>query len=240
MNLSHILTIAKRELQSYFNAPLGYIFIAVFLVVSSGIFFQDFFLLNQSTLRGYFRILPFLYLFLLPAITMRLWAEERKLGTLESLLTAPLSPLEAVLGKFLASFVFLMIALLLSGVLPLVLFFIGQPDFGPVFGGYLGALFLGAAYLSVGLFISSLTDNQIIAFILSVLILSVLLAIGHDVFLQSLPQALVPFFKYLSLDLHFKSLLRGVLDSRDFAYYGSVIFLFLYFNVLSLHHRKWK
>lgn len=240
MKLKPIKTIARKEFEGYLNSPLGYLFLIVFLLISSLLFFRDFFLLGQSTLRVFFESLPWILLFLIPAITMRLWAEEKKMGTLELLLTSPITSAEAVLGKFWASFKLLFLALFLSGILPLTLFFIGQPDWGAILGGYLGALFLGASYLAIGLFISSLTDNQIIAFILSVLLILILLVIGNDLFLKTAPQLLVPLLKTLSLHQHFESSGRGVIDSRDLAYYASLLFLFLYLNVLALNQRKWK
>lgn len=240
MNWRSIHTIAEKEFQSYFNSPLGVIFLAAFWLITTWIFFQDFFFVGQSTLRPFFEALPWVYLFFLPAITMRLWAEERKLGTLEVLLTSPLTPLQAVLGKALASFWLLLFTLFLSLFLPLLLWFIGSPDWGAIAAGYLGAVLLGASYLAIGLFISSLTDNQITAFLISVLVLVFLLALGNGFVLRALPLSAVPWATTLSLDSHFKSLLRGVLDSRDLIYYASFLFIFLYLNVLHLKHRQWK
>lgn len=240
MKIRHINTIIFKEFHTYFNSSLGYIFLAVFLAVSSGLYFNDFFLANQSSMRVFFSALPWFFLFLVPAITMRLWAEEKKMGTLECLMTSPVTTAEAVAGKFLASFLFLLLALTLSGVIPLTLFFIGQPDWGAIAGGYLGAVFLGASYLALGLFISSLTDNQIIAFIVSVLLIFLLLAAGEDAALQTMPKAIVPFVQYIAIGLHFESVARGVIDSRDLVYYAAFVLLFLYLNVASLNHRKWR
>ncbi|PIZ72862.1 ABC transporter [Candidatus Peregrinibacteria bacterium CG_4_10_14_0_2_um_filter_43_11] len=240
MKIRHINIIMHKELSSYTRSAFGTIFIVVFLVTSSWLFFQSFFLMNQSTMRDYFSILPWLFLFLLPAITMRLWAEEKKMGTLELLLTSPLTSGEVVWGKFLASLGFLTIALILSGVIPVILFLIGQPDFGPIVGGYMGAFFLGAAYIAIGLFISGLTDNQIVAFILSVSFILVLLAVGNDLFLNTVPESILPFLKSISLKTHFESIVRGVLDSRDFVYYGLFVLTFLYLNIFTLNHRKWR
>ncbi|MFH1012449.1 MAG: ABC transporter permease [Candidatus Peregrinibacteria bacterium] len=239
MKLRHVNTIAGKELHSYFNSPLGVILLSVFLMVSSALFFSDFFLMNQSSMRTFFEWLPWIFLFLIPAVTMRLWAEEKKLGMMEPLLTSPLTLTEVVLGKFLASLLFLLLALALSGIIPAILFFIGQPDFGAIAAGYLGAFLLGAAYLSLGLFISSLTDNQIVAFAVSVLILFVLLVAGQEIVLSTVPQTAIPFLKYMAIGLHFEGLVRGVIDSRDVVYYLLFIFLFLHFNVASISHQKW-
>jgi ABC-2 type transport system permease protein len=240
MKLRHINAIANKELHAYLNAPLGYIFITVFLVVSSWLFFDDFFLKNAASMRDYFDTLPFLFLFLIPAVTMRLWSEERKIGTDELLLTAPVTPFEVVIGKYVASFFLVTVALILSVTTPAILFFIGQPDWGAIAGGYLGALFLAGSYLAIGLFVSSTTNNQIVAFIMSVVIIFILLVVGNDLFLRTLPDIMAPVLKHLSLDLHFKSIVRGVIDTRDLVYYATLVFLFLYFNVWSLQLKKWK
>lgn len=239
MNFKHINTIAKKELRGYFNSPIAYLFITAFLVFSSWFYFRGFFLGQAATLRPFFSVLPWVYLFLIPAITMRLWSEEQKLGTIENLLTAPVTEWEAVLGKFFASFGFLAITLALSFILPILLFFIGFPDWGMIVTGYFGALLLGAAYLAIGLWISSLTNNQIIAFIFSVVLIFILFVIGEPIVLQTTPAFLVPLFKYLGMGDHFNSMLRGVIDSRDLVYYLTVIGFFLYFNVTSLMSRKW-
>ena len=239
MKLKHINSIMHKELRGYFNAPLAYIFITVFLTFCSWIFFRSFFLDNVASMRPFFAFLPWPFLVLIPAVTMRLWAEEQKMGTLEILFSTPVTETEAVLGKFFASFAFLIIALLLSAILPLLLFFIGRPDWGSIVGGYLGAILLGVSFLAIGLWISSLTSNQISAFIFSVIAVFALYIIGHPIVLQTSPIALMPFFKYLGMSSHYMSILRGVLDTRDLLYYLTLISLFLYFNVTSLNSRKW-
>ena len=165
MNKEYLRTINvlfKKELMSYFNSPIAYIFIGVFLIVGNWLFMKDFFLYDFISMRGYFSFLPFIFLFLAPAITMRLWAEEKKSGTIEFLLTLPINDWQAVAAKFLGALVFMFIALLLTFSLPITLAILGNLDWGPVIGGYLGALFVGGAYLSLGIFISGLTKNQII------------------------------------------------------------------------------
>jgi len=239
MNFRNVNTIMRKELKGYFNSPLAYLFISVFLVFTSWLFFRSFFIINFATMRGFFSILPWVFLLLIPALTMRLWAEEQKMGTIEILLTSPVSEWDAVAGKYLASFVFLAISLLLSFSIPVTLFFIGQPDWGTVFGGYFGSILLGGAYLSIGLWVSSLTNNQIIAFITSVILIFVLFIIVQPLVLQTTPAFLVPLLKYLGMGAHFSSILRGVIDSRDIVYYLILIGLFLYLNVTSLNSRKW-
>jgi ABC-2 type transport system permease protein len=161
------------------------------------------------------------------------------MGTIEPLLTSPIDEWEAVLGKFLASFGFLILTLLLSITLPIILFIIGKPDWGTIIGGYFGSILLGGAYLAIGLWISSLTNNQIIAFIFSVLIVFILFIIGQPIVLQTTPSFLVPLFRYVGMGTHFESILRGVIDTRDLIYYIILISFFLYLNTTSLKSRKW-
>jgi ABC-2 type transport system permease protein len=242
MKTSHVCAIFKKELRSYFASPLGYVFILFYLLVSNGFFFfiQDFFRAGQATMRSYFMIMPWILLFFLPAVTMRLWAEERKLGTLEILLTMPLREAEVVLGKFLASLAFYAITLLCTITLPITLGILGRPDWGVIAGSYAGALFLGAAYLAIGLWISSLTESQVVAFIVSVAVIFVLLVAGvAPAWLGSLGW-FAALCEYLSLLSHFQNILRGVLDSRDAVYYVVVVAFFLYLNVKNIEARKWR
>jgi ABC-2 type transport system permease protein len=235
-----ILTIFWKEFRGYFNSPIAYIFIISFLVFTSWLFFKGFFLMNQSSLRSFFSILPWVFLFLAPAVTMRSWAEEKKLGTIELLMTLPVKDYEVVLGKFLASFIFLIVTLLCSIPLPLTVMLVGNPDIGPIWGGYLGAFLMGGAYLAIGCFASSLTENQIVAFIIAIFLSFALLIIGENLVIMNLPAALVPVFTFLGLGAHFESIGRGVIDSRDIIYYISIIGFFLFLNGLSVESRKWK
>jgi ABC-2 type transport system permease protein len=237
--MTSVLTIARKEFRSYFQSPIAYIFITVFLVLTHWLFFRGFFLINQATMRDYFSLVPLVFLLFVPAVTMRLWAEEKKLGTLELLLTFPVKDWEVVLGKFLASFTFLAVALLLTVPLAITVAALGNPDDGALVGGYVGSLLLGGAYLAIGLWISGLTQNQIVAFIVALAICFVLYIIGDPIVLSSVPQALVPFVANLSLGYHFTSIGRGVLDSRDILYYLSVIGFFLFLNIRSVESRKW-
>ncbi len=238
--MNHVIAIVKKELRSYFNSPIAYIFITVFLVLTSWLFFRGFFFTGQATMRDYFTILPWIFLFMVPAVTMRLWAEEKKTGTIEILMTWPIQDWEAVLGKFLASFIFLAIAVALSFPLVLTVMSLGEPDLGAIIGSYLGVLFLGAAYLSIGLWVSSFTKNQIIAFIVAVAISFAMLIIGENIVLYALPNGLVGLFSYLGLGSHFASISRGVIDSRDIIYYLSVIAFFIFLNIRAVESRKWK
>ena len=230
--------IFKRELSGYFNSPIAYIFITVFLGLSSWLFFKGFFVVGEASVRMLFGLLPWIFLFFVPAITMRLWAEEKKVGTMELLMTLPVTDAEAVLGKYLASLAFLALSLLLSLIIPIVVSLLGDPDPGQIVGGYLGALLMGGAFLAIGLFISSLTENQIVAFIISVVVIFLLFILGEDFVLFGIPERLVPVFGFLGLGGHYDSISRGVLDSRDIIYYFSIIAFFLYLNVKSIESRK--
>ncbi len=239
-NIKTIYILFKKELMSYFNSPIAYVFIGVFLVVGNWLFFKWFFLFGQATMRSYFTILPWIFLFLSPAITMRLWAEEKRTGTIEFLLTLPVSDWQVVLAKFFGSLAFVLICLLLTLSLPITVSFLGNLDWGPVVGGYIGALLLAGAYLALGLFISSLTKNQIIAFILSLMACFFAFIIGENFVLASAPLFMVPIMKFLGLGSHFYNIARGVIDTKDIIYYLSIIFLFLYLNTKVIKERAWK
>jgi ABC-2 type transport system permease protein len=231
--------ISRREFASYFNSPIAYIYLTVFISLSTWMFLKTFFVVGEASMRDFFGLLPWVFLFFIPAVTMRSWAEEKKVGTMELLMTLPVSDLEAVLGKFLASFAFLLVSLALTLVLPIVVGALGRPDQGQIFGGYLGSVLMGAAYLAIGLFISSLSENQIVAFIVSVVVVFGLFIVGEDFVLFGVPDRLVSILSYVSLGGHFDSISRGVVDSRDIIYYLSVIGFFLYLNVKAVEARKW-
>jgi ABC-2 type transport system permease protein len=238
--MDNILAIFKKEFKSYFISPIAYVFITVYLAVSNFLFFQSFFLINQADMRGYFQLLPWIFLFFVPAITMRSWSEEKKVRTLELLLTWPVSDIQVVAGKFLAAFGFLLVVILFSLTIPITIILIGKPDIGPMVGGYVGALLMGGAYIAIGMWVSSYTENQIIAFILGVVGTFVLFIIGNPFFTMAAPQVFIPLLSYLGLANHFDSIERGVIDSRDIIYYCSVIGFFLFLNVQSIASRKWE
>jgi len=230
--------IFKREFKGYFSSPIAYIYLTAFIVLINWLFLRGFFLINQASLRSLFSILPWIFLLFVPAVTMRLWAEERKLKTLEILLTLPVRDVEVVLGKFLASYAFFAFSILLTFPLPITLAILGEPDGGQLIGGYLGILLLGGSYLAIGLFASSLTENQIIAFIIGILLCFILFIIGEQLVLFNLPGFLVPIFEFLGLGSHFESIGRGVIDTRDLIYYLSLIGFFLFLNIRSIETRR--
>jgi ABC-2 type transport system permease protein len=236
--MSAALAITKRELRTYFNSPVAYIVVTVFMLLAGYLFFNTLFIEKQAEMRGYFGLAPMLFTFIIPAITMRLIAEEKGSGTLELLITMPVRDWEVVLGKFLAAMGLLTVLMLLTLVYAFTLASIGPVDKGPTFGGYLGLLLMGGAYVAIGVMASSFTRNQIVAFILAFAISFALYLFGRIV--QIVPEALQPVVSYLSMDGHFESISRGVIDSRDVLYYLSVMAVSLVIATVSLESRRWK
>ncbi len=218
------IIIMKRELKSYFTAPVAYIVTALFLIIAGILFYSTFFLYDRAELRQYFSSLPVLLAFFIPALTMRIFAEERRVGSIETLMTLPVTEVDVVTGKYLASFLstLIMIAPTLLYILPAVIF--GSPDFGPIIGGYVGTIFLCASFTAIGIFATSVTKNQIIAFFTGFIICIVLTMI--DSFLIFLPSPIVSLLSYLSASGHFTSISRGILDTRDVIYFVSLTALF--------------
>ncbi|OGY85990.1 MAG: hypothetical protein A2458_03870 [Candidatus Kerfeldbacteria bacterium RIFOXYC2_FULL_38_9] len=227
----------KKELAAYYHSLLSYLFIVVFLVVLSWMSWQNLFLIGQATMRDFFTLLPWFYLFLLPALTMRSWSEEKRLGTMETLLTLPISDRKAVLAKFLAGATFLGVVLLVSLPLPFTLASLGNLDWGATATSYLGAWFFGLAYLALGQWISSLTKNQIVSFLVTIVICFVFLLLGLSFFIDN-GGLISKVFYFLSTLTHFQNLLKGVIDARDIIYYFSFILLFLYLNTLVLRKQR--
>jgi ABC-2 type transport system permease protein len=238
--MSNILAVFKKEFRGYFSSPIAYIYLIVYLILTGFLFFRVFFLNGQASLRLFFDILPWVFLFFVPAVAMRMWAEEKRTGTIEMLMTLPIRDRDAVLGKYLAAFAFLGLSLVLTFPLPVIAASLGRLDPGPLWGGYIGAVLMGAAYLAIGVFISSITRNQIVAYIVAVTVIFVLFILSTDVILFAAPSSLVPLLEYLGLSTHFDSIGRGVVDTRDLIYYLSLIGFFLFLNVQAVQNRKWK
>jgi ABC-2 type transport system permease protein len=233
--MQQVRHIFKKEFTSYFISPIAYIVISIFLLVTGWFFFTTFFLYGQANLRNFFGMLPIIFSFVVPAITMRLFAEELSVGSYETLLTMPVTFRDVVLGKFLAAVAFIVAMLAPTLAYPITVSFLGDLDWGPVAGGYLGAVLLGAAFSAIGLFASSLTRNQIIAFIIGVTICFSLTLVDKMLFF--LPQSLVGFMEYLGAGFHFENISKGILDSRDIVYFVSVSFVGLYAAHLAMQER---
>ncbi|MBW1714276.1 MAG: ABC transporter [Deltaproteobacteria bacterium] len=230
---SHIF---KKEFKSYFVSPIAYIVISIFLLVTGWFFFTPFFLFNQANLRNFFALLPVVFSFVVPAVTMRLFSEELSVGSYEVLLTMPVTIFDIVMGKFLASVVFMVAMLMPTLAYPITVSLLGQLDWGPVVGGYMGAVLLGGAFSAIGLFVSSLTRNQIIAFIAGMAICFGLTLIDKMLFF--LPQSLLGILGYLGADYHFQNISKGIVDSRDILYFLSVCFVGLYGTHLAMQEKR--
>lgn len=236
--MSTVWSIAKKEFLAYFRSPIGYVVLVTFLVLSAFLFFKSFFLIGQADLRSFFLLLPWIFLFYVPAVAMGKWAEERRQGTLELLLTLPVSDRDVVLGKFFAGLGLIGAALACTVPMACTVAALGDLDWGPVIGGYLGLLFVGGGYLAIGLVVSSLTQNQIVAFIAAVVCCFLMLIIGEPIFTAALPPGLVGPVQYLGLSYHFASIGRGVIDVRDIAYYLSFIGFCLWINYRVILRRR--
>jgi len=232
----NIAQIFKKEFSVYFISPIAYIVISIFLIVTGWFFFSTFFLYNQTELRSFFSLLPITFSFIIPAVTMHLFSEELNSGTYEILLTLPVSIKEIITGKFLAAIAFLAIMLLPTISYPISVSFLGDLDWGPVLGGYLGAILLGGMFISIGLFTSGLTKNQIIALLTAIGICFALTMIDNLLFF--LPESMLDFFQQIGAGYHFRNIARGIVDSRDIIYFLSFIFITLYSANLVMQGRK--
>jgi ABC-2 type transport system permease protein len=233
------MAIAKRELRAYFNSPVAYVFLGVFLVSSAVLLFFLFggvFLDGSATMRRYFMGAPVIFMVFVPAVTMRLIAEERKTRTLEALLTLPVRDVDVVLGKFTGALALIVIGLLFTLIFPLSMSMLVAEgftfDWGPVMGGYLGLVLLSAAFISLGMWTSALTQDQVVGFVLGVILCAVFVFVDWAAFL--VPASLAELFTYLSADVHFDSIARGVIDSRDVVYFLSLTAVGLTLTVRSL------
>ena len=242
--MRQFLSITKRELISYFATPVAYVFITIFLLLSGLFTFYlgNFFEIGQASLGSFFEWHPWLYLFLIPAITMRLWSEEKKSGTIELLTTLPVSTLNIVLGKFMAAWLFTFLALILTFPMWITVNYLGNPDNGVIMASYIGSLLMSGGYLSIGIFISSLTKNQVIAFIVSVTVCFLFtvsgLPIVLDFFSNWAGEAITDVIASFSFLANYSDISRGIIDFRTLVYFLSLIFLFLYLNVITLDNSR--
>jgi len=237
------LVVAGRELAGYFSTPVATVFIVIFLILSGALTFTlgNFFARGQADLIPFFSFVPWLFLFLVPALTMRLWAEERRLGTIELLLTLPLPPWAAVVGKFLAAWASCAIALALTFPLWITVNALGEPDNGVILTGYIGCLLVAGAYLAIGAALSAATRNQVIAFVLAVAVCFVFAVAGSPIvteFLSARIPALAEAARALSVADRFNGFTRGVIALSDIVFFASLIGFFLFLNAVVLDHRK--
>jgi ABC-2 type transport system permease protein len=242
---SHIKTIAKRELTGYFASPVAFVFIVIFLLLTGFFTFMagGFFERGEASLISFFLWHPWLYLFLVPAVGMRLWSEERRMGTMELLLTFPITTWQAILGKFLASWTFLAIALALTFPVWITVNYLGNPDNGVIFAGYLASLMMGGAYLAISCMTSAMTRNQVVSFIVSVVICLLLILAGWPPVTKLVEQLsesswLLDTVAAFSVMTHFEGFQRGVIDSRDVIYFlALIVFALFTTSVIIRNHR---
>jgi ABC-2 type transport system permease protein len=241
--MNTISALFRRELKSYFATPVAYVFIVIFLVLMSTFTFYlgNLYERGQADLAPFFVFHPWLYLLLVPAIAMRLWAEERKTGSIELLMTLPITPWQAVLGKYLAAWAFTGVALLLTFPIWITVNYLGDPDNGAIVAAYIGSFLMAGGFLAIGACLSATTSNQVIAFVITVVVCFVFLASGFpmvlDFFTSWAPQTLVDGIASLSFLTHFENISKGVIDLRDLIYFGLLISAFLYANTIVL---RWK
>lgn len=242
--MNPIISVFKREFRSYFSTPIALIFLTVFLVLNGFFTFKlgRFFESGQADLRAFFLWHPWLYLFIVPAVSMRLWAEEKKSGTIELLMTLPVSLFEATVGKFLAAWAFLALALLLTFPIIITVCYLGQPDLGVIFVGYVGSLFMAGTYLAIGCAVSAATNSQVISFVITTTICLVLILMGFEPVIDALngifPLKFVDQLTNLSFPYHFEAIQRGVIDFRDIVYFFSLMLLSLMAGAVILDHSK--
>ncbi len=236
IQLKNFGNVFKKEFKGYFISPIAYIVISIFLVISGWFFFSTFFIYKQTEMRNFFSLLPLILSFIIPAVTMRLFSEELNIGSYEVLITMPITFHDVIIGKFLAALAFIAIMLVPTFSYVIFIAFMGDIDMGPVIGGYIGAFFLSAAYVSVGIFASSLTRNQIVSFIIGCAICFLLTL--FDKILVFLPSGIVNIFQFLGANYHFDNIARGIVDSRDLIYFISVSFIALYASEYTMQGNK--
>ena len=236
--------ICKRELRAYFSTPLAYVFIVVFVAMNgaTAFYFGSFFDRGQADLQPLFGFQPWLYLFLIPAIAMRLWAEERKTGTIELLMTLPVSTAQAVIGKFLAAWVFATIALALTFPLWITVNYLGDPDNGVIIASYFGSMLMAGSYLAIGGFVSAMTRNQVIAFVVGAAVIFLFMMSGLEMVLSAFqgwaPAFVTDLVQSLSFLTHYDNVVQGLIDIRDLIFFLSVMGVFLFANVVMVDLKR--
>jgi ABC-2 type transport system permease protein len=236
--MRNTMAIAKREFGSYINSPIPYILVTAYLATAGYLFMSSLFLAKQADMRPFFEFMPLLFCFIVPFVTMRLVAEERREGTLELLLTMPVTDWQLVVGKFLAALGLMAVLLLLTVAFPITVAALGPLDKGTTVAGYIGALLMSGAFIAIGVMASSFTKSQIVAALVAFFICFTLYLLGHLV--GTLPRTLSQIAAGLSISAHFMNIARGVIDTRDLIYYASVIFVCLLVAQTTLDSRRWR
>lgn len=240
--MSSVVTLARKELRQIFLSPIAYAFLAVFTFFVTFMFFRTFFLIRETTLSGFFFWFPYAFAIVIPGITMRTWAEERKQGTIEFLLTSPIETWHIVVGKFLGGLVLVALCLVVTLLVPYTVARYGDLDTGPVWGGYIGGLLMGGSFIAIGMFLSSFTQDQIVSFLVTVTMLLAIVLLGHNFISSEFGPGSTfgAFARVISPTTHFESIGRGVIDLRDVYYYVAITALFLYANVRVIDLRRWR
>ncbi len=241
--MNSFMAVFKRELKSYFTTPLAYVFLVIFLFFAGYLTFKEgFYEMRQADMRTFFMNLPLLFVFMVPSVAMRLWAEERKVGSIELLFTLPITIRQAVLGKFFAAWLFLAIALALTFPMVITVCYLGDPDIGLIITGYIGSLLMAGGFLAIGCFFSAVSKNQVISFVLSVVACAVFVFAGMPTTLNYLssfmPAGLVAAVEGMSFQIHFDSMQRGVLEFKDLAYFVLIIVGWIAACTIILDERK--
>jgi len=241
--MNNIISIYKREVKSYFSTPVAYVFLVIFLFFSSFLTFQNgFFEAGQASMRAFFQNMPLLFLFFIPALSMRLWSEEHRSNTIELLFTLPITTFEAVLGKFFASLSIIVIALFMTFPMIITVCYLGDPDPGPIITGYIGLILMASAYLAIGSFFSAITKNQVIAFILAVVGSGLFLYSSSpsvlNIFANFIPSSFVSAIEFISFQSRFESMMRGVLELRDVIFFVFMSIGWLIANAMIIEERK--
>ena len=228
--------IMARELKAYFTSPIAYIVCALFLIFAGSFFFSTFFLIKRAELRDFFGLLPLTFSFFIPALTMRIFSEEKRSGSMETLVTLPVTSMDIVLGKYLTSFISSVVLLVPTLFYAVTCAIFGNPDFGPIIGGYLGAILLAASFSAIGVFASSVTKNQILSFFIGLAVCICLCLMG--MFIRLIPSGLVGIFTFFSATSHFDSISRGIVDTRDLVYFLTLTALFFGLTVRTVENAK--
>ncbi len=237
-----VLNLAWKEIRQVFLSPIAYTFLSVFVFFVTFFFFRDFFAVSQATMDGFFGLFPIAFSVVIPGLTMRMWAEERKQGTIEFLLTSPIETWQIVLAKFLAGLALVILCAVMTLYVPYTVASHGPLDRGPMVGGYLGAIFLGATFISIGMFLSSFTQDQIVSFLVGAILLLALVLVGHPIVSDEFTPGgwAAGFARAISPTTRYQSIGRGVIDVRDVFYFVAMTGFFLYLNVRAIDLRRWR